>query len=330
MIALWTFLGLVWAAEPQPTKVTASLTVAVAKRDDASDAFVARAAELGGWFQSRTDQAVALRVPADQVDALIDSAAAQGKILARSVSRADVGQEIADLDGRLEAREDVLAEYFKVLRTARADSIVLVEQQIVSAIDEIERLKGRLALLRDEATYGRVSVEFQFRDRGAPARDGQSSWRWINSLNVQDVIEGLRDHRPDWRVKGARLDEPPEGFSAWKKARRYRAASPDNVMLRIRGVRHKPKADLEFWREAVRNRMADAGYRVIDEGLIEASGREGATIELAAPLGTQDWSYLIALFPRGRSLVLVEAAGEVSTFDARRDAIVQAIERVEP
>ncbi|MEO0600627.1 MAG: hypothetical protein AAF211_04270, partial [Myxococcota bacterium] len=209
-------------------------------------------------------------------------------------------------------------------------SIVTVERQIVKAIDEIEQLEGRLRLLRDQAAYGRVAVGFQFRDRSAPARDGQSSWAWINTLNVQDVIRGHRIAKPNWRSRGAGLDAPPDGFSAWKKEGRYRAASPDNVVFRIRGVKHKPKADLAFWREAVRTRMVDAGYRVVDEGTIEVSSSEGAMIELAAPLGNQDWSYLLAMVPRGRRLVVVEAAGEVAHFAERRDAIVEAITQVEP
>ncbi len=330
MIAL---IGLVFgatAAEPQPTRVTAVVTVAVAQRDAAADALVEGAEELGGWFQSRTDDGVELRVPTDNVDAILDRAAAQGKVLARSVERSDVGQEIADLAGRLEARKEVLDEYFRLLRSAGSKAIVTVERQIVRAIDEIERLEGRLRLLNDQAAYGRVSVDFRFRDRGAPARDGESSWAWINTLNVQDVIAGHQLDRPDWRSRGASLDDPPEGFSAWKKARRYRAASPDRVLFRVRTVKQKPKAELDFWREAVANRMTDAGYRVVDQSSIEAGGTEGAMLELAAPLGNQDWSYLLAMFPRGRKMVLVEAAGEVSDFAARREAIVEAIGRVEP
>ncbi|MEN0066632.1 MAG: DUF4349 domain-containing protein [Myxococcota bacterium] len=314
---------------PPPTRVSASVVVAVAKRDLAADALVERANELGGWFQSRNDEGLSLRVPSVNVDALLDSASATGKVLGRSVERRDVGQEMADLSGRLEARESVLKQYFDLLARAGADSIVTVERQIVKAIDEIERLKGRLQLLEDQSTFGRVDVAFQFRDRGAPDRDGQSSWGWINTLNVQDVIVGHQMNKPDWRSRGVSLDEAPEGFSPWKKQRRYRAASPDNVLFRMRAVKQKPKASLDFWQEAMRTRMESAGYRVIDEQRISANGTDGAMLELAAPLGTQDWSYLIAMFPRGGRIVLMEAAGEVTHFAPRRDAIVAAVERVD-
>ncbi|MBX2802126.1 MAG: DUF4349 domain-containing protein [Myxococcales bacterium] len=329
MIALYMWLAGSAAhaqeAEPQPTRVTASVVVAVTQRDDAADSIVAKAKELGGWFQSRTGNDLALRVPIEGVDALMETAAAQGKVIDRAITREDVGQAIADTAGRLEAREDVLERYYAVLRTAGSDSIVAVERQIVGAIEQIETLKGRLKLLEDEAAYGRVDVSFQFRDRAAPARDGSSSFQWLNTLNVQDVIAGHQQERPAWRTRGASLPKPPDGFSAWRKRGRYRAASPDNVLVRIRSEKHKPKAVLPFWKEAVRERMVAAGYSVQGEEDLAVSGAKGALIELAAPLGPQDWSYLVAFFPRGGKLVVFEAAGEVATLDARRQALIDAV-----
>lgn len=311
---------------PQPTRVTASLTVAVTQWESAADALVASATSQGGWFQSRTRSALSLRVPTAQVDELVALAESQGKVIARSIARDDVGQQIAELRGRLKAREEVLERYYDVLSTASSSSIVAVEGQVLHAIEQIETLKGQLRLVEDQATYGRVEISFQFRDRAAPVQDGSSSFGWLNTLNVQDVIAGHRQRHPHWRARGMSIDAPPEGFSAWRRHRRYRAASPDNVLLRMRSERHKPKGTLSFWREAVRERMEAAGYRIQAESDLDVGGTRGGLIELAAPLGTEDWSYLVAFFPRGRRLAIVEAAGEVTTFEDRREAILASLE----
>ncbi len=313
-------------SDARATQVDASVVVAVSQQEEAADQIVATASELGGWFQSRTPSAVSLRVPIDQVDAVLASASAKGKVIDRSVRREDVGQEIADLEGRLAAREQVLDRYYRVLRTAGSDSIVAVERQIVAAIEQIEVLKGRLRMLRDRAAYGRVDVAFRFRDRAAPARDGSSSFPWINTLNVQDVIAGHMLDRPDWKTRKVDIPTPPKGFSAWRREGRYRAASPDGVLFRVRSVKHKPEGLLPFWKEAVRERMIAAGYTVQAEEDLQVGATRGALIELAAPLGTQDWSYLIAIFPQGNKIVLAEAAGEVATFDGRRKALRKAID----
>lgn len=321
--------ALAWGApatEPvSETLVGASLVVAVAQQEAAAEAVVEQAEALGGWFQSRTPLAVSLRIPVASIDEMVAFAESQGKVVDKSLTRQDTSQELADLRGRLAAREKLLDEYYRVLAGANADSVVTVEYEIVGAIDQIEMLRGRIRMLEDQAAHARLDVSFQFRDRAAPASDGSSSFAWLNTLNVQDVIASLQTSHPDHRTRGVTVPAPPAGFSAWRKKGRYRATSSDDVLFRVRTERHKPKAELAFWKEAVRERMLAAGYRLVSEGEISADGVQGATIELAAPIGTEDWTYLIAFFVDGRHLVVAEGAGEITKFDARRAAILEAI-----
>jgi hypothetical protein len=108
--------------------------------------------------------------------------------------------------------------------------------------------------------------------------------------------------------------------------RELKAASPDGVVYRVRAVKHKPAAGLAFWVEALATRMEAAGYVALrDEPVTAATPGDGALMEFTAPLGPDDATYLVGVFVRGRRLVLVEAAGEVATFEARRPAVIEAI-----
>ncbi len=121
--------------------------------------------------------------------------------------------------------------------------------------------------------------------------------------------------------------ETPEGFAAFDDWRRFRAVSADGVMYRVRSEENEPEATLDFWKEALRERMTDAGYTfVADQEL--AAGSPGYLLELAAPVGEQDYSYLVAIFVRGDDILIAEASGEVSRFAGRRDAIVAAMAAV--
>lgn len=314
------------APAAQETLVTASLVVAVAQQEASAERVVQKARELGGWFQSQTPTALSLRVPMDKADALIAFAEAEGKVVDKQLSRTDLHSELADLRGRLEARRSVLDEYYAVLKTATASSVVSVERQVLNAVSQIESLEGRIRLLEDQAAHARVEVSFQFRERAAPARDGSSSFAWLNTLNLQDLVANFQLERPSFRSRGASVAAPPDGFSAWRKEKFYRAASPDDVLLAIRVEKHKPKADLNFWKEAVRERMVAAGYRVLAERDVQASKHDGALIELAAPLGTEDWTYLIAFFPVGKRMVVAEVGGEIATVEAKKAELVATIE----
>jgi hypothetical protein len=316
------------AAPVSETLVTASLVISVPQQEEAAEAVVEKAKSVGGWFQSRTPQAVSLRVPVEQIDAMVAFAEQQGKVVDKAMARQDYHSQLADLRGRLEARRKMLDEYYKVLDTAGADSIVAVEYQVTQAVAQVETLEGQIRMLEDQAAHARLDVSFQFRDRSAPARDGSSSFAWLNTLNVQDVIGSFVVRTPSITTGPVSSPTPPDGFSAWRKKGRYRASSPDDVLFRIRTVKQKPTAELDFWKEAVRDRMVAAGYKLVSEGEIEADGRKGASIELAAPVGTEDWTYLIVFFPQGKHITVVEAAGQITKFDARREAIDTAIKHL--
>jgi hypothetical protein len=152
----------------------------------------------------------------------------------------------------------VLARYEAVLDEASVASVVAVERQITGVVAEIEQLEGRRRSLVHQAKYASIDLSLRYRDRQAPSRDGASSFAWLNTLNVADLVEdfeyGVRRQRASAQVP------VPEGFAPWRNQRRFQAISPDEVAFRVRTARNRPRADLSYWRDALRSRMQDAGY----------------------------------------------------------------------
>jgi len=122
--------------------------------------------------------------------------------------------------------------------------------------------------------------------------------------------------------------QAPNGFATYDKGGAFRAVSPDGVIYRVRDEKNKPQAELAFWKEALKKRMLDAGYRFVAESDVKAGDASGYLLELNAPQGSQDYTYLTALFVEGDRLVIVESAGEVTRFKARRDVVMEAIGKI--
>ncbi len=120
----------------------------------------------------------------------------------------------------------------------------------------------------------------------------------------------------------------PAGFATFDDWFDLRAVSSDGVMYRVRTEENDPRAELGFWREALKKRMVDAGYAFIAESEIKAGEKTGYLLELAAPVGQQDYTFVVAMFVRGSDLVIVESSGEVTRFAKHRDAVVKAIEQI--
>jgi hypothetical protein len=147
-------------------------------------------------------------------------------------------------------------------------------------------------------------------------------WAWPAAALLALLAAGCANYHPS----------APEGFGRYPRGSVFksplRAVSPDGVLFTVRTEDNKPKADLPFWREALKDRMAKAGYRVVADTICSMQGSPGALIKLAAPMGNQDYSYWIAftLSASGEDILVAEAAGESKRFLARKDAILKAIE----
>jgi hypothetical protein len=118
----------------------------------------------------------------------------------------------------------------------------------------------------------------------------------------------------------------PRGFAAYENGMPYRAVSHDGVMFRIRKEANEPHAELAFWKVALKKRMLDSGYYFIRESDIKATNKQGYLLELSAPVGQQDYAYMIAIFESGSRILIVETSGELSKVEARRTDIIAAIE----
>ncbi|MBN1335476.1 MAG: DUF4349 domain-containing protein [Deltaproteobacteria bacterium] len=306
------------------TVVNASLVLKVAQVEPAADTIVARAEEAGGWFSSRTNDRVVLRVPTESTETFVTGVEALGIVVDRSFQSEDRSLQLADLRSRAAARRQMLAQYMDLLKTAEQDAILTVEREIVSLVAEIEGYEGRIRFLEDRIAFSEIAVDFRFQDRTAPVNDGSSSFAWLNTVNLSDLLDDFQTPKGSTRARRVR-PEAPDGFARYPKDKAFRAASPDDVLFRVRTERHEPDADLAFWKEALLKRMTDAGYRKLEEKDVVAGSTPGYLLQLTAPLGVDDALYVVAVFPVGRRLVVVEAAGEVSRVRARMDAILAAI-----
>lgn len=169
-----------------PADIAATLVVSVVDQEKSADSLVAETERLGGYFLSRTPQELILRVPHAQLKEVIRLAEASGKVLDRQLQRRDLAQQLNELRTRIRSKEDLMARYQEVLRTAQLQAVVTVEREVTQRIVELEQLKGQLQRLEHLAAYAQLTVRWQFRERELPA-PGKSSFPWLNRLGLQHL-----------------------------------------------------------------------------------------------------------------------------------------------
>lgn len=312
-------------ADPGDAHVSASLVLHVTDREAAAEQVVAMGEAAGGWFSEIRPDLVALKVPRAQVRQVARGLEALGDVADRGFERTDLGPRLGDLRSQLASRESVLDQYLAVLATASPKSVVSVEREVTRLVSEIESIKGQLAGLEHRSAYADLVVSFRFRERRAPNRGSASSFGWINTLNVADLLEDFE--AGDRASRSASQPTTPPGFAAYRRTARFQAVSPDGVVTRTRSVRHKPTAALSYWQEAIRERMAAAGYTLIEERAVTAAdGTPGALFRLGAANGASDLVYRLTVFVDGGRLVLVESAGDAEKMGPREAALDAALQ----
>jgi len=181
---------------PQPVSaLSATVTVKVTVQEQAADAMVAAVESLGGYFATRQNSRLTLKIPVTHARSFLDSLDICGLVVARTFQARNVGLELTQLRAQLKGRQTLLKDYFALLESAGPKAVFSVEKEIALLISEIEGLQGKLRKLEHELEYATVEVEFQFRDRSAPAPTGASSFEWLNTMNLTDLVQDFRSAR---------------------------------------------------------------------------------------------------------------------------------------
>lgn len=117
----------------------------------------------------------------------------------------------------------------------------------------------------------------------------------------------------------------PAGFATFEEGPDFRSASHDGVLFRVRAEDNEPKAELPFWKEALKERMDAAGYVVLGDEEVEAGGRKGYLLKLAAPVGTVDYAYWVAIFVHDDDIIIAEATSPATVLEKHEKSIRSAI-----
>ena len=116
----------------------------------------------------------------------------------------------------------------------------------------------------------------------------------------------------------------PDGFAHVGGEFDDRVASANGVAIATRVVPNEPKANLDFWAQAIDLRLRAQGYEPTEQPLDVKSvaGLEGRSLRYVYFDGTYKNRYFVDVYMSGKRILLVEAAGAVGDFDAAAPQVI--------
>lgn len=139
---------------------TANLGMAVYQVEPGLDGVEKVARDLGGYLSSRQDTSVTVRVPRDVFDEAVRRIEKLGDVTHRDIKAQDVTDEFVDVQARLKNAYSMRDRLTDLLGRAAAKDALEIERELGRVTEEIERMEGRLKLLRDQIAFSTITVTF--------------------------------------------------------------------------------------------------------------------------------------------------------------------------
>src|SRR5262249_26512455 len=98
-----------------------AIVLKVIDRNQTSDLIVATADELGGYFTTRNDQELDLRIPQAKLADLEAFVTAQGVVVTRQIATQDLGAQIENNRALILTREGLLQRYLDAVARSSHD-----------------------------------------------------------------------------------------------------------------------------------------------------------------------------------------------------------------
>jgi len=146
---------------------TAELTVEVSEPDAAKGEVERIVAQAGGLIERSTatkdaNVSIQCRVPAAQLDSVMDAVAKLGSEESRSVTAVDVTDQYADLDTRLRNDQALRGRLQELLSRAKdVQDVLAIEKELTRIQSEIETLQGQLDRLKTEVALSGLTVSLE-------------------------------------------------------------------------------------------------------------------------------------------------------------------------
>jgi hypothetical protein len=163
---------------------------------DAIQDAIAISGRHGGFVLSTTSEVgrfaggtVTIRVPSAKFEQAMADLEGLGRLKNQHVSGQDVGQEFVDLEARLRNWRTQEAVLLRLMdRATSVQDTIRVQSELSTVQLQIERIRGRLAYLEDQTSFGTITASFTTGAAPAPATPNQFLRAWRQAVDIMLAI----------------------------------------------------------------------------------------------------------------------------------------------
>lgn len=179
------------ADEPTPAHgrqiiYTASMQIGVFKVDEAMAQAELLPEQFGGWIHERRNDYLQMKIPAENLEAAMATAAKLGRVEDRQLDANDVTAEFVDLQSRLRVLKRTEKQLLELLEKAKTvEETLAVRKALDQVVMELEVAKGRMRQLKNMISFSTFSVRFVEQAPHVITKGQNDPFPWVDSLGVE-------------------------------------------------------------------------------------------------------------------------------------------------
>jgi hypothetical protein len=175
------------AADQRLSALMARVHLKVVHPEQVRQTLTDAAIKLGGHATRITDQGVVLKVPPPELGEFLRKMGDHGLVLEKTLSRQDMTEAIADLEGRLRSKQEIFGQLRAFFDRSNLQATLDIERNMTQLVDEMESIKGQLRVERDRTRWAQVQVDFQFQSRDRVVYV-DSPFEWLNTVDLDRFL----------------------------------------------------------------------------------------------------------------------------------------------
>ncbi len=169
------------------TAITARLTLKVVHPDKVRAELIALVRAKKGFPTLMTDHALHVKLPPEHVAELLRVASTKGTVLAKSMTRKDRTETIAQLEGRVRSKMGILGRLRGFIDDSNVAATLQIERSMTQLVNELESTRGKLRVERERARFASVAISFNYQRRGRISYV-HSPFSWLNTVDINRFL----------------------------------------------------------------------------------------------------------------------------------------------
>jgi len=172
---------------------TARFSMAVYQVDQGLAAVEKIANDNGGYLGSKKDREITIRIPRGRFQPTLAAIDKIGDVLHRDIQAEDVTDEHVDLEIRIKNSRAMQKRLTDLLTKADVKNALEIEKELHRVTEELERLEGRLKVLKDRIAFSTITVVFEARGATIQATRQRLPFPWLGALNLPSLLSLSED-----------------------------------------------------------------------------------------------------------------------------------------